>query len=119
MTAVFRYFGLGRGFHTPGPPWDICEKQNGKGVGVVADPALWQRPVIGWRRILRSMMICTTTEITITRPKQSWVWNAFERNEENWSPVIRTIQATTKDREHCVFLSDTIMLQCPPTRSKH
>ena len=31
------------------------------------------RPVSDWRRMRRSMTVCSTTEMTMTRPKASWV----------------------------------------------
>ena len=31
------------------------------------------RAMIGWRRMRRSMTVCSTTETTMTRPKPSWV----------------------------------------------
>ena len=35
--------------------------------------AFGHRPVSDWRRMRRSMSVCRTTEITMTRPKASWV----------------------------------------------
>ena len=78
--TVFAFTGGG---HAAGPAYRqglaalVAGRPVRRHAGIAGDDRGGYRAMIGWRRTRRSMMVCSTTDTTITRPKQSWVKKAL------------------------------------------